>query len=171
MGTNAWIDCARVPWFWLISVWVDLTALPPGCCSTICAMHSMVHYSIHTAMNWLHTYAMAGWAFLNCITSMHRFLILWRPQLDLMLDITKEHYASVLCTWLLPRLQSMHAITTSSVHHVCCGLQFKADDYTDFHSISLSKNVYDTMCAHGLHALEAYHSSDALVLSVDHTTV
>lgn len=65
----------------------------------------------------------------------------------------------------------MHAITTSSVHHVCYGLQFKADDYTDFHSISLSKNVYDTMCAHGLHALEAYHSSDALVLSVDHTTV
>ena len=88
-----------------------------------------------------------------------------------MLDITKEHYASVLCTWLLPRLQSMHAITTSSVHHVCCGLQFKADDYTDFHSILLKKNVYDTMCAHGLHALEACYSSDALVLSVDHTTV
>ncbi len=87
-----------------------------------------------------------------------------------MLEITKDYYVSVICTWLSPRLPSMRAIATSSVHHVCCGLQFMVNDYTGSHGTCLRQDVYNALCAHGLRPSEACYSSDTLVVSVDYSS-
>lgn len=59
---------------------------------------------------------------------------------------------------------------SATVYQVCCGLQFKVNDYTASHGISMRKDVYDALRTHGLHPSEASYSSDVVVVSVDPTT-
>ena len=58
----------------------------------------------------------------------------------------------------------------ATMYQVCCGLQFKINDFTASHGISMREDVYDALRTHGLHPSEASYSSDVLVVSLDPTT-
>ena len=64
----------------------------------------------------------------------------------------------------------MRAIIVSSVHHVCCGLQFMVNDYTGSLGTCLRQDVYSALCAHWLRPSEACYSSDTLIVSMDHSS-
>jgi hypothetical protein len=66
---------------------------------------------------------------------------------------------------MLPGPQITRSIAI--MYQVCCGLQFKINDFTASHGISMREVVYEALRTHGLHPSEASYSSDVLVVSVD----
>lgn len=44
---------------------------------------------------------------------------------------------------------------SATVYQVCCGLQFKVNNYTASHGISMREDVYDALRTHGLQHLTA----------------
>lgn len=103
---------------------------------------------------------------------------LYAPHNDMMhqvlLVVAKEHSCGS-CAWLMaPRLQcwSLHPwIILDNPNRWGCAVEDCSTRLDDSSGICFRENVYNTLRTYALHQSEAFHSSDTLVVPVDHTTV